>query len=165
MADENVRYDLDNYKYISKALWDLVNTYPDLGNEAFSFAEVDSEEGNAFIPTSGAVIINEINDVTGHTIQECVYPFTLVSRAGGLSENNKLKIKEWLDSLGKWLERQPVTVGNNVYQIETYPELTGDREIKKIERTQPCYLSEVGEDNVETWVISLQATYRNEFDR
>ena len=164
MADE-VRYDLDNYEYISKALRDLVNSYPRLGSDAISFSEVDEEEGTAFIPTSGAVIVREVNDITGHTEQDCVYPFTIITKAGGLSERNKLNTKEWLDTLGRWLERQPITDGNSVYQMESYPTLTGDRKIKKIERTQPSYLSEVTEDNVETWAISLQATYTVEFDR
>lgn len=159
------RYDLNNYEYISKALWDLVNDYPDLGNDAISFAEVDEENGTAFIPTSGAVILSEVNDITGHTTQDCVYPFSIITKAGGLSERLKLNVKEWLDNIGRWLEKQPIVVGNNGYQMEEYPTLTGDRKILKIERTQPSYLAEVGEDNVETWVISLQATYRVEFDR
>lgn len=163
MAD--VRYDLDSYKLVSKALWDLVNEFPDLGNDAIAFAEVDADSGRALIPTSGAVILNEINDVTGHTTQDCLYPFTIIMKAGKLSENRKVNVKEWLDNLGRWLERQPISVGNNVYQLTEYPTLTGNREFKKIERTQPSYLSEVTENNVETWVISLQATYRNEFDR
>ncbi len=158
-------YDLDGYDLITKALWDLVNDYPDLEGDFIAFADVDSEDGTAFIPTSGAVILSDIADITGHVTQTCIYPFTIIAKAGGLSERRKVNFKEWLDNLGRWLERQPVKIGNNFYQLERYPTLTGDREIQKIERTQPCYLSEVGEDNVETWVISLQATYRNEFDR
>lgn len=164
MANE-VRFDLDNYEYISKALWDLVNSYPDLGSDAITFAEIGEDEGNAFIPTSGAVIISEINDVTGHTTQDCIYPFTILSKAGGLSQALKVNTKEWLDNLGRWLERQPIVVDGTTYQLESYPSLTGNREIRKIERVQPSYLSEVGEDNVETWAISLQATYRVEFNR
>ena len=161
---DEVRYDLDSYDVVSKALWDLVNAYPDL-DEAISFAGVDSEEGTAFIPTSGAVILDDNTDVTGHTTQLCVYPFTLVTKAGGLSEKHKLNVKEWLDNIGRWLEQQTITVNGTSYKLEKYPELTGDREFKRIERTQPSFLSEVAEDNVETWVITMQAQYRNEFDR
>ena len=160
----DVRLDLDGYEYVSRALWDLVNNYPDL-TDTIAFAEVDADYGKTFIPTSGAVIINEVNDITGHTSQDCLYPFTIMYKAGGLSESRKGNVKEWLDNLGRWLERQPVVIRGKVEQMESYPPLTGNREIKKIERTQPSYLQEVGEDNVETWVISLQATYRNEFDR
>ncbi len=161
----DVRYDLDSYDHVTKALWDLVNQYPDIGNKAISFADVDGDNGRAFIPTSGAVILNEVDDITGHVEQKCVYPFTIVYKAGGLSERLKINVKEWLDNLGRWLEQAPVNVNNNTYQLTTYPTLTGDREFIKIERTQPAFLSEVGEDNVETWLISLQAIYRNEFDR
>ena len=161
-----VKYDLDGYEYVSRALWDLVNEYPDLETgETISFADIDVETGIAFIPTSGAVIVSELNDVTGQTTQDCLYPFTIMYKAGGLSENRKLNVKEWLESLGKWLERQPITISGTEYQMEQYPTLTGNREIRKIERTQPSFLSEVGEDNVETWIIALQATYRNEFNR
>lgn len=162
---ENTRYDLDNYELISKALWDLMNDYPDLGSTAITFAQIDEEKGITFMPISGAVILSEQTDITGHTVQECIYPFQIIRKASGLSERAKLNAKEWLDTLGKWLERQPIVIGNNGYQLTEYPTLTGDKEIKKIERTQPAYLQTVSDSNVETWVISLQATYRNEFDR
>lgn len=162
---DETRYDLDNYEYISKALWDLVNSYPDLGNMAITFAQVSEEKGISFIPTSGAVIVQENTDITGHTEQRCIYPFTIIRKASGLSESAKVRAKEWLDSLGRWLERQPVTISGGTVQLSEYPTLTGNREILKIERTQPSYLREVGNDNVETWVVSLQATYRNEFER
>lgn len=161
---DTVRYDIDGYEYVTRALWDLVNNYPDL-DDTIVFAEVDSEYGKAFIPTSGAVILTETNDITGHTTQDCLYPFTIMYKAGGLSESRKVNVKEWLDNLGRWLERQPVTIRGVQHQMESYPTLKGNREIRKIERTQPSFLSEVGEDNVETWIIALQATYRNEFDR
>ena len=161
---DEVRYDLDSYDVVSKALWDLVNTYPDL-DEAITFAEIDKEGGTAFIPTSGGVILTETNDVTGHTTQICVYPFTLMTKGGGLSQKNKLNVKEWLDNMGRWLEKQPITINGQTYKLESYPTLTGDREFKRIERTQPSFLSEVAEDNTETWIITMQATYRNEFDR
>lgn len=162
---ENTRYDLDNYELISKALWDLVNTFPNLGNTAITFAQIDEEKGITFIPISGAVILSEQTDIIGHTVQECIYPFQIIRKASGLSEKAKLNAKEWLDTLGKWLEQQPITSNGETVQLQSYPELTGDKEIKKIERTQPAYLQTVGDNNVETWVISLQARYRNEFDR
>lgn len=163
MAEEK-RYDVDGYETVSKALWDLVNEYPALNGEEFYFASVEEDAGKSFIPVAGAIIESETRDVTEHVTQTCVYPFMLLYKAAGLSENNKVSVKEWLDTIGRWLEKQTVTINGKSEKIAEYPTLTGNRTIKNIERTSPSYLSEVNNDNVETWCISLQVKYVNEFD-
>lgn len=166
MADEQVKYDVDGYELVTKALWDLLNQYPALADgDEFLFAEVDQATGKAFIPTSGAAITTEIADVTDHVEQTCMYPFMIITKAAGLSENNKVKVKEWLDNLGRWLELQTVTINNKSVKLGSYPTLTGTRKFKNITRTGPSYLQDVSNDNVEQWVISLEATYTNEFDK
>lgn len=164
--DEVTRYDIDGFDKVTRALLELVNGYPKLDyGETFSFGIVDSESGIAFIPSSGASITREIEDITGHVTQDCVYPFTILYKASGLSENRKIDIKEWLDDLGRWLGKQPISYQGQEYKITEYPALTRERKIVNIQSTSPSFLNEVTESNVETWLLTMQATYKNEFDR
>ena len=90
----------------------------------------------------------------------------MVCRAGTQTEKQRLKIKEFLDTLGKWLERQPVTVNQTVRQLTEYPGLaSGNREIRSISRTNPAHLNAADPDGMEDWVISGALNYTNEFDR
>ena len=77
-----------------------------------------------------------------------------------------LKIKEFLDGLGRWLEQQPITVGGTEYRLTAYPALSsGNRVIKSISRTNPGHLNAVYQDGIEDWLISATLRYENEFDR
>lgn len=164
MADEVIKYDLDGYKHVTRALWDLLNSYPDLNGDEFLFAEVDAERGKAFLPISGAKIQSETRDITDHVTQSCIYPFMLVYKAAGLSENNKVNVKEWLDTVARWLALETVEINDVEYKLNKYPPLKGDRAFERIECTSPSYLSTVNNENVETWEILLQAIYKNEYD-
>jgi hypothetical protein len=76
-----------------------------------------------------------------------------------------LRVKEWLDTLGKWLEQAPVVINDTTYQLKLYPVIENDsRVIKSIDRTQPGYLQSKYEDGVEDWVISANLHYENEYD-
>ena len=44
--------------------------------------------------------------ITGKVNQVCNYPFYAVYRTAADSQNSKIDIKEFLDKLGKWLEKQ-----------------------------------------------------------
>ena len=96
----------------------------------------------------------------------CLYPFNIVYRAAPKSEAQRLKIKEFLDTLGRWLEQQPVTVGGDTYQLTEYPALSsGNRVIKSISRTNPGHLNASYQDGIEDWLISATLRYENEFDK
>ena len=101
--------------------------------------------------------------MTGKVYQSCNYPFNIVYKVAGVSESNKIQVKDFLDKLGKWLEMQPVTIGGQVYKLEAYPALTDNREIKSISRTTPAYLESVEESKTENWVISMILRYSNEY--
>lgn len=164
MADKEIRYDIESFDIVTQALRELINQFPLLGSDEIAFSVLKAEGGKAMFPTSGAVIQSEIEDVTGNVEQHCLYPFTIVYRGAGLSENRKADVKEWLDTLGKWLERQPITVKGATQKLESYPELTGNRKFEKIERMSPAYLFEVSDDKVEDWLISIQAKYINTYE-
>ena len=164
MAD-NVVYDVEGYEALTPAIMDLINQYPGLDGKTFAFSKLSDKGGLAMFPNSGAVVNLQRISITGKVYQECVYPFFLYYRAAGLSENRKATLKEWLDNLGRWLERQPVKIGNETYTLENYPELTQDRKIIYFQRQSPAYLGGVSEDKTEDWVIAINLRYSNSFIR
>lgn len=166
MADEKqVKYDLDGYDVITNALMELVNQYPDLGVDTIRFSTMSEDGGIAIFPTSGAVVETEKRTVTGKVIQNCQYPFFIIYKIAGIAESNKIKVKDFLDKLGRWLEGQDIVVGNETYKLAEYPTLTGNREITAISRVTPAYLDTVEENKCENWAISMVVQYRNEFKR
>ncbi len=167
MAQDNVQYDVNGYDIVTKALQDLLNQFPLLEEgESINFGMVDAEEGIAFFPVSGAIIVNATPlDITGHMEQLCAYPLIVIYKASGLNENRKAYVKEWLDTLGKWLERQIIIVNNQEIQLKSYPPLNNNRKFENIQRTAPSYLKDTTDDKVDTWAVNITAQYINEYDR
>lgn len=158
------RYDIDGYDVVTNAIKDLLNSFPGLTEgESIKFSTLEEESGIAFYPISGAVIATETKSVTGKVNQLCNYPFYVVYRTSADSQNSKIDIKEFLDNLGKWLEKQPITIAGEVKKLKDYPTLTENREITEIARQTPAYLDNTSEGNVQDWVISLALKYRNIF--
>lgn len=168
MAEEQkqVRYDIDGYDIVTTALRELINQYPGLSDgDEITFSVLGEDSGKAMFPVSGAIIETEKESITGYVTQVCLYPFYVIYRAAGLSENRKAAVKEWLDNLGKWLEKQTITVNNNQYKLSEYPVLTGDRKFLTIDRQTPGYLDSTNDNKSENWAIYISARYRNEFER
>lgn len=161
-----VKYDVDGYDIITNAINDLLNQYPGLlEGEKIKFSSLEEESGIAFYPVTGAAVSNEKVSVTGKVNQLCNYPFYIVYRTAAESANSKIDIKEFLDNLGRWLERQTINIGNETYKLPGYPALTNGRNITEIVRQTPAYLDYVSENKVQDWVISLSFRYRNIFYR
>ena len=159
--------DIDGSEAVSKVLLDFLNTFPGLtGDKSILFSTLSETSGIGFFPTAGAVLQSNSEDIAGHVTQTCLYPFSVVYRVAPRSETQRIRIKEWLDALGKWLEKQTVTLGKKEYKITEYPSLkSGNRVIKSISRTSPAYLNAVYQSNIEDWLISCTLTYENEFDK
>lgn len=166
MAEQKTVIDLDGSDAVSNVLLELLNTFPALDGKSILFSTLDETSGIGFFPTSGAALLSNEEDIVGHVKQVCLYPFNIIYRAAPKSERQKMKIKEFLDTLGKWLELQPITVGENVSKLENYPAITsGNRVIKLISRTNAAYLAAAYEDDIEDWMISMSLKYENEFDK
>lgn len=168
MSEEKkeVRYDVDGFEKITAAIRELVNQFPGLSvGDEIAFSTLSEDGGKAIFPITGAVIDTEKEDVTGNVVQNCRYPFYVVYRASGLSENRKANIKEWLDNLGRWLERQTITIGGTEYRLEDYPTLTGNRKFLDISRQTPGYLDSINDNKSEDWNIYISARYQNIFSR
>ena len=159
--------DVDGTDAVSKVLITLLNTFPGLtSGMSVQFATLEDKSGIGFFPTSGAALLKDTESITGHVSQVCLYTFNVIYRAAPKTEAQRMRIKEFLDMLGKWLEKQEIKIGTSVYQIQDYPPLTsGNRKIKSITRSSAAYLYAANQDKVEDWLITIQLKYDNEFDK
>lgn len=114
--------------------------------DEITFSTLNENDGKAMFPVSGAIIETEKESITGHVNQVCLYPFYVIYRQALLTENRKADIKEWLDTLGKWLEMQPVTINGENCTLSEYPPLTGNREFLSIDRQTPAYLDSTNDN-------------------
>lgn len=162
MAEQKqVKYDIDGYEAVTTALRELLNQYPALSeNDEITFATLGEDSGKAMFPVSSSVIETEKRSVTGKVTEVCLYPFYVIYRASGLNENRKAKVKEWLDTLGKWLEQKKVLIDGEEYKLEEYPTLTDGRKFLSISRQTPAYLDTVNENQSENWAIYISARYQ-----
>lgn len=164
--EKPISYDLDGQEVVTTALMDLLNQYPGLqSGEEIKFSSLNPDSGKAMFPTSGAAIRNEKKNIIGKVTQYVDYPIIVIYRASGLNQSRKEKVKEWLDNLGRWLEKQPISIGGREYTLEEYPALTGNRKFDEIKRTSVSYLDSENESHAENWAITITATYINEFIR
>ena len=156
--------DIEGTDVMSSLIVNLVNQFPGLKQrEEIKFATLGKDKGIAFYPTSGAAILNETETIIGEVKQVCSYPFIIIYKSSPRTELERLKIKEFLDALGKWLERQPIKVNNKTYVLQEYPKTGSTRKIESVELVQPAFLAGVDTNNVEHWEISCRVNYRNEF--
>lgn len=164
--EKQVKYDIDGNEILSRAILNLVNEYPMLDkDDRITFSMLPEDKGKALYPTNGAVIQSEKEGITGHVTQNCLYPFNIIFRASPSNEERKIYIKEWLDNLGKWLERQYIRGDGDTYKLFDYPGIGENRKIISIARQTPAFLNNINKNNAEDWYISLVVRYKNEFDR
>ena len=109
-ANTAVKFDVDGSEIMSKVLMELLNTCPALCGRRIAFSTLGEDDGLAFFPSVGAAITSEKESITGHVNQVCAYPFDIVLRCAPKTEAARMRSKELLDAIGRWLERQPVTV-------------------------------------------------------
>ncbi len=124
MATIQKKVDVDGADAVSKVLLTLLNTYPGLNGKSILFSTLGETSGVAFFPTSGAAILSNKEDITGHVKQVCLFPFIIVYRAAPKTETQRIRIKEFLDSVGKWLELQPICIDQKHYKLTEYPPLS-----------------------------------------
>ncbi|MCM1508689.1 MAG: hypothetical protein NC177_16400 [Ruminococcus flavefaciens] len=165
--EKKYEFDLDGSEVMSRILLDLINQFPGLSKDkSIKFSTLDETSGIGFFPSAGAAILSSRENIVGHVRQICAYPFDVVYRAAPKTESQKLKIKEFLDTLGKWLELQTVSIDGTEHKLKSYPAVNSDsRVIKSISRTTPGHLNATYNDGVEDWVISATLKYENEFDK
>lgn len=155
--DKIVGFDLstpnvDGTDNVTLYLLELLNSYPLLDGEEIRFQSIKS--GNmTMVPTSNVAIMSERKSITGHVVQKCQYAFQIYRTAKGLSENNQIRYKEFLDNMGVWLQ------GLN------YPAMAEGMKMDSIKpsNTSALYMRE--DNQSEAWMIPITATYIREFDK
>ena len=157
--------DIDGTDVVSTALLTLLNQFPGLDGRKIEFSTLSDTAGISMFPIDGAVIIDNQENVLGEVHQVCAYPFDVVYRAALKTDKHKIRVKEFLDTLGKWLERQPVMIGGKVYHLAKYPDIGEQREIKSISRTTPAFLNAPTQSGVEDWIISVQLQYEVDYKK
>lgn len=166
MSDrKEVKFDVDGYEAVTSALKELLNQFPLLDGNKITFSSLKENNGISFFPISGAVVETQKKTITGKIYEVCQYPFFIVYRASGLSESRKAKIKEWLDSLGRWLEQKEIEHENKSYILNEFPSLTEGRTFISINRNSSAYLDNTSEDKTEDWVINISAKYKYEYHK
>jgi len=168
MANSNYTppIDADGTDEMSVILLNLLNQFPGLTKgQKISFATLGKTDGIAFFPSSGAAILRERKSITGHVWQACLYPFVIIYKYIPKTQAERLNIKEFLDALGKWLQMQPIQVGERTYQLSAYPECkTNERVIRSIELTQPSFIAHMEQNGTEHWEIVCRVNYENEYN-
>ena len=165
-ANTAVKFDVDGSEIVSKVLLELLNKCPALCGKKVAFSTLGEDEGLGFFPSVGAAITSETETITGDVHQVCAYPCDVVLRCAPKTEVARIRCKELLDAIGRWLERQPITVNGEMHTMDAYPALTeGNRKIRAISRTSPSHLNAVYQNGVEDWLFSGSLRYENNFCR
>ena len=73
-----------------------------------------------------------------------------------------MKINEFLDKMGAWLCKEPVTIDGEEYQLSAYPAITGGRKITSVTRFN-SYALEPNANKTQDWVIPITVNYTHEF--
>lgn len=154
--------DVDISEKLSNYLLDLINQCPALYDAEIKFSELGESSGIGFFPSAGSALLENMKGIIGDRYQLCAYQFDIIYRASPKTDAQKIRIKEFLDGLGRWLERQPVNVSGVTFKLDSYPEIeSGYRFVREIVRNNTAHLQSAYSDGVEDWSISLIMRYTN----
>lgn len=161
-----VMNDIGEADSFTAAFLELINQFPGIPESTkIEFSVLGEENGIAMFPVSGAVIESENEDITGRVTQICLYPCCITYRIKDLSGTQKMQVKECLDNLGKWLEKESVYVNDTWCMLTEYPMMVDGSKILSVVRQSQAYQSKVNENLSEDWVIYLSARYQKEFEK
>lgn len=155
--------DATGYELLTKAVKALLNQYPGLDHRKIYFEELGEDCGIAFSADAGALVMSERRSITDHVMQTCQFPFLVVYRVTATREFQKLNVANFLDSLGKWICKEPVEIGGTEYRLSAYPALSEGRRITRITRNN-SYGTQPNENGSQDWILPVSVQYTNEFD-
>ena len=119
--------DTETETLLSQVLVDLINQFP--SPMTVTFNNLNDREGISIFPQGSTFLLNETVSITDYCRQECFYSFNVIYRLAPRKDGQKIRVKEYLDMLGEYLEKQSVTVGEETYKIDEYPTLTANKKI------------------------------------
>lgn len=155
--------DATGYEVLTKAIRDLLNQYPGLDGREITFEELEADSGIAFSADNGALVMAERRSITDHVTQTCQYPFFVIYRSSSSTEFMKLQIQTFLDTLGKWICKEPAEIKGETVRLSRYPALSENRKITRVTRSN-SYGLEPGEGGVQDWLLPVSVQYTYEFD-
>lgn len=155
--------DPTGYEYMKRAIKALLNRYPGLDGERIYFEEIGEESGIAFSADSGALVMAERRSITDRVTQTCQFPFLLVYRTTATREFEKLNVSAFLDSIGKWLCKEPVEIRGETYRLTSYPAISDGRKITRITRNN-SYGAVPNENKSQDWILPVSVQYTYEYD-
>lgn len=155
--------DPTGYEYLKRAVKALLNSYPGLDDQTIYFEELGEDAGIAFSADSGALVMSERRSITDHVTQTCQFPFLVVYRTTSTREFEKLNVSAFLDSLGKWICKEPVTIGGEPHRLTEYPAISDGRKITRVTRNN-SYGTVPNANSSQDWVLPVSVQYTYEFD-
>ncbi len=155
--------DASGHEVITNAVLEMLNSYPGLDGKEILFEEIGDADGIAFSSDSGPLVMTERRSITDHVFQTCQYPFFVIYRSTTTREYQKLYIQTFLDSLGKWLCKEPVEINEESHLLTKYPKLSDGRRITRITR-ENAYGLTPNENKSQDWMLPVTIQYTNEFD-
>lgn len=159
--EKPIGFDTSGFEVLQKAVLDLLNQYPGLNGKEILFEVLNPEYGNiAFSSDNGALVMSETEDILGGINQKCQYPFYIVYRTASADEKQKLRVVTFLDSLGKWLCKEPAEINGKMHIISSYPDLSQGRKITRVTRSI-AYGLEPTPDAVQDWLLPVTVFYKN----
>lgn len=165
MTDEEkpIGVDASGYEVLTNAVLALLSLFPGLDGREIYFEELGEESGIAFSADNGALVMAERRSITDHVTQTCQYPFYVIYRTTATREFQKLQVQNFLDSLGKWICKEPVQIDGVEYRLDAYPALSDGRKITRVTRSNSYGLTP-NENNSQDWMLPATVQYTNEFD-
>ena len=165
MAEETkpIGTDAGGYELLTKAVKVLLNEFPGLNGQKILFEEIEEESGLAFSADAGALVMSERRSITDHITQECQFPFLVIYRTSSTREFQKLNVSAFLDTLGKWICKEPVEIDGVTYKLTSYPTISDGRKITRITRNN-SYGTAPNENKSQDWILPVSVQYIYEFD-
>ncbi|MBQ7767560.1 MAG: hypothetical protein IJ403_01605 [Oscillospiraceae bacterium] len=165
MAEElkPVGNDATGYELLARAMKTLLNQFPGLNGQKILFEELGAESGIAFSADAGALVMSERVSITDHVMQSCQFPFLVVYRTTATREFQKMNVSAFLDTLGKWLCKEPVEINGETHRLSSYPAIFDGRKITRITRNN-SYGTVPNENKSQDWILPVSVQYTNEFD-
>ena len=154
--------DGEGYNILKDAVLETLNRFPGLEGREILFSGLTEDGGISMEPDSGSLIFKEKKDIIGGVHRECQFPFFVVYRSGAASSFLKMSVAEFLDNLGAWISKEPITIDGTAYQLTEYPKLTGGRSITNVTRFN-SYALEPNQNRTQDWIIPITVHYTHEF--
>lgn len=166
MADNKpIGKDAEGYDILRDAMKALLNQYPGLlEDQKIKYEEIGKDGGICFFSEAGALIYSEKEDICGTMHQVCQYPFFVVYRADSQKERQKNQIQNFLENLGRWICREPITIDGSEARLSAFPELSRGRVIKRIIRDN-SYGTEPQENGVQDWLLPITVKYEYDWEK